>query len=150
MNKDKKVAQLCHLHMTDKNLKNEFYRHISDEQFEEIKKSITKETRIRNEKRYYRFENNLTNEIEWCVESKLGTYLKSKSFAHYLKLLGNRRRADRNKNRDVYFARKLKAEPPFKSAEELEDIFISDLEHGKPVQPHALTERPTKLANLQY
>ena len=150
MNQEKEIAELCHLHMTDKSLKKEFYRHISDKKFEEIKKSITAETRIRNEKRYYRFENTLTNEIEWCVESKLGAYLKSKSFKHHLKLLGKNRRADRNTNKSIYHTKDIKVEKPYKAVEELEEIFNQDLERGKPVQPHAISERPTKLANLQY
>ncbi|MFA4730350.1 hypothetical protein [Vibrio vulnificus] len=148
--KNKDIAELCHTHMTSKNLKQDFYSNISDEQFEEIKKSITAETRIRNEKTYYRFENILTNEIEWCVESKLGTYLKSKSFKHHLKLLGKNRRADRNKNKNIYHTKNVKVEKPYKSVEELEEIFNLDLERGKSTQPFSLTERPTKLSKLQF
>ncbi|HDY7993867.1 TPA: hypothetical protein ACGUON_000723 [Vibrio vulnificus] len=148
--KNKDIAELCHTHMTSKNLKQDFYSNISDEQFEEIKKSITAETRIRNEKKYYRFENILTNEIEWCVESKLGTHLKSKSFKHHLKLLGKNRRADRNANPSIYCPKDVKVEKPYKSVEELEEIFNLDLERGKSTQPFSLTERPTKLAKLQY
>lgn len=148
--KDREIAEMCYMHMTDKRLKNDFYRHISDKQFEEIKKSITAETRIRNEKTYYRFENILTNEVEWCVESKLGAYLKSKSFARHLKLLGKNRRVDRNTNKSIYHTKDVKVEKPYKPVEELEEIFNQDLKRGKPVQPHALTQRPTKLANLQY
>ncbi|PTP81150.1 hypothetical protein CWO00_01515 [Vibrio splendidus] len=152
MNKNecKELANNFSCLITHKEHKKNIFQHISDEDFENIKKAFTAETRIRNEKRYYRFENSLTNEVEWCVESKLGTYLKSNSFKKQLKLLGRNKRANRNSHQEIYFIQNAKK--PYKTSEELEYMFSNDLEHGKLAQSHVLKdlgERPTKLARLQ-
>ena len=121
-----------------------------EEQLLEIKKHIDQEKKQRNQKCYYRFENPLTNEIEWCVEAKLGLHLKSDSFKHTLKMLGRNRRANRNKNKEIYSI--TKAQKPYKTSKELEDIFESDLEHGRAAQSQiieGLGSRPTKLTELQ-
>ncbi|EMC8460724.1 hypothetical protein K6754_23845 [Vibrio alginolyticus] len=148
----KKLAEDFYRCITDRKAKLEVFEHISDEQFEAIKASFTSETRLRNEKRYYRYENILTNQIEWCVESKLGSNLKSASFKDYLLRLGRNRRADRNNNPSVYVhpepVKKNKAKYQYQTSEELEQFFLND-PNGKRAQPTALTPRPTELRPLQ-
>lgn len=144
--KNKELALEFFTKISGKN-KAELFEHINDDQFEEIKKAFAAETRIRNEKRYYRFENQLTDEIEWCVESKLGTHLKSDSFKAFLKVLGKTNKlGPRNSRPEVY---SLPAKQPYKSAEELEAIYESDKANGLPSKPRTLTPRPTKIRKLQ-
>ncbi|GAB7224774.1 hypothetical protein VoSk93_39930 [Vibrio owensii] len=148
--------------MNDKELASEFYnqitsndrdsvfKHLTDEQFLEIKKSFKNETSKRNDKRYYRYENALTNRIEWCIESRLGSYLKSVEFKKHLKSL-SATQSSRNKHSEIYVYPKS-AKKPFFNADQLELYFEQD-PHGKATQAQtlkALGKRPTELAPLQY
>ncbi|HCG9749817.1 hypothetical protein QX220_06220 [Vibrio vulnificus] len=152
MKNEKEIANDFHKSITNKT-KKELFEHINDEMFEEIKKALAAETRIRNEKLYYRFENPITEEIEWCVESKLGAHLKSPSFKRQLALLSTkrRRRVDRNKNKEIYVYPEP-AKKPYKTAEELEEFFTKD-KFGKESQTPTLKqlgERPVKISELQH
>ncbi|EOX4831348.1 hypothetical protein ACG9VV_000864 [Vibrio alginolyticus] len=151
MKNSQQLAQEFLVGITDKETKKVLFQYISDEAFEEIKKSFRAETSIRNQKRYYRYENPHTNNIEWCIESKLGTYLKSNKFKQHLKQLGCPY-SKRNSHKEIY----VHPEPVDKkhclSSKELETDFIND-PNGKQAQTPTLTilgQRPTKLAALQY
>ncbi|MDC5812832.1 hypothetical protein OPW07_24230 [Vibrio europaeus] len=149
---DEVLAKEFFERVVDRNKKNDVFSNISDEQFDEIKKSFASETRKRNEKRYYRFECDLTEEIVWCVESKLGTYLKSNDFKKQLLALnaGKKGRANRNRHPEIY-VHPEPAKSPFKTSVELENNFEQD-PSGKAKQAPTIAvlgERPTRLRKLE-
>ncbi|WP_019614708.1 hypothetical protein [Psychromonas ossibalaenae] len=142
------LAKEFYSKITNKDAKNDIFEWITDEQFELIKKSFSAETRKRNQKRYYRFECPLQNQIIWCIESKLGTHLKCQQFKRYLKTLGKgNKSANRNKESSIYIY-PHPAEKPYLNSDELESHFTQD-PNGMLAQPHAIEKRPHKLAKLQ-
>ncbi|MGL1606717.1 hypothetical protein ACSTIN_12835 [Vibrio parahaemolyticus] len=120
---------------------------MTDEELTVLHKKVTTEYKLRNQKTYYRFENPVSNEIMWCVESKLGAYLKCAEFKAQLKRL-KKTQLQRNESPEIYSYPK-NAVKPYLKAYELEEFFEQDPK-GKAAQPRTLESRPSKLCGTVF